>query len=219
MKAHVRKSSQQPKETVLLYHLEPEKEKKARQVLENCGAKVITASPEDSEQTLGALLGMDGFPRFEGEPDQKAESEAILFSGFDNTRLKVVLSRLKSAQASTPYKAVLTVNNQGWTIAHLIGELAKEHNLLSRLDQLRGLTRQLLQHDPKKLSEQNRQDAVDSLAKAQSIMKRPSSASIDDIDMTIAGLQRSIAMAMAADINHANHETPVRQKDESEKTE
>ena len=111
------------------------------------------------------------------------------------------------------------MNNQGWTIAHLIEELAKEHNLLSRLDQLRGLTRQLLQHDPKKLSEQNRQDAVDSLAKAQSIMKRPSSASIDDIDMTIAGLQRSIAMAMAADINHANHETPVRQKDESEKTE
>ena len=81
MKAHVRKSSQQPKETVLLYHLEPEKENKARQVLENCGAKVITAGLEDSEQTLGALLGMDGFPRFDGEPSQKVESEAILFSG------------------------------------------------------------------------------------------------------------------------------------------
>lgn len=219
MKAHVRKASQQPKETVLLYNLDPEKETRARHVLENCGAKVITASPEDSEQTLGALLGMDGFPRFEGELTQKAESEAMLFSGFDKSRLNVVLSRLKSAQASTAYKAVLTVNNQGWTLAHLIGELTKEHNFLSRLDQLRGLTRQLLQHDPKKLSEQNRQDAVDSLAKAQSIMKKPSSASIDDIDMTIAGLQRSIAMAMAADINHANQETPVHRKNEAEKTE
>jgi len=130
-----------------------------------------------------------------------------------------VLSRLKSAQATTPYKAVLTANNQGWTVAHLIGELTREHNLLSKLDQLRNLTRQLLQRDPKKLSEQDRQDAVETLAKAQSIMKRPASASTDDLDMTIAGLQRSIAMAMAADINNANHAEPAPAEDKTEKTE
>ena len=219
MKAHIRKASQQPKETVLLYSMEPEKESRARQALESLGIKVITAGPEASSQTLGALLGMDGFPPFEGEPEQKITDEAILFSGFDNSRLNVVLSRLKTAQASIPYKAVLTINNQGWTMAHLIGELSKEHNLISKLDQLRSLTRQLLQHDPKKLSEQDRKDAIETLAKAQSLMKRPSSASIDDLEMTIAGLQRSIAMAMAADINNANHAAPAGPEDQAEKPE
>ncbi len=206
MKAHMRKASQQPRETALLFCLEAEKGERARQALENFGAKTVLAGPADAVQTLGALLCMDGFPRheYEGDPDQdpgqKSWEEAIVFSGFENSRLNAVLSRLRSAGASVDYKAVLTVNNQGWTMAHLMGELAREHSIFSKLDQMRSLMRQLLSRDPKKLSEQDRKEAAEAIARASAIMKKPSASQEDEMDMAIAALQRSIAMAMAADI-------------------
>lgn len=199
MKAHVRKASQQPKETALLFCIKEEKQNEIRRILEYFGAKVISAGAEDAGQTLGALLGMDGFPLCDKEEPKEWE-EAIVFSGFDRSRLDSVLSRMKSAGTTVAYKAVLTANNQGWTMAHLMGELSVEHTVFSKLGQIRALARQILQRDPSKLSEQDRRDAGDALSRANSILKNPAASSLDEMELVTASMQRTLAMLMAADI-------------------
>ena len=203
MKAHVRKPAQQPKETALLFCLKPEKRESVCRVLDSFGAKAVIAGPEDSSQTLGALLGMEGFPRHEGSETPEAApsgdgNEIIVFSGFERSRLDALIARLKSAGASVPYKAVLTASNQGWTMAHLLGEIAAEHNFFSKLNQMRQLTRQLLQSDPQRLSESDRAEAVKAVNSANAILKKPDVSDLERMEMTIAALQRSIAMIMAA---------------------
>ena len=205
MKAHVRKPAQQPKETALLFCLKPEKRESVCRVLDSFGAKAVIAGPEDSSQTLGALLGMEGFPRHEGSGSETPEAapsgdgnEIIVFSGFERSRLDALIARLKSAGASVPYKAVLTASNQGWTMAHLLGEIAAEHNFFSKLNQMRQLTRQLLQSDPQRLSESDRAEAVKAVNSANAILQKPDVSDLERMEMTIAALQRSIAMIMAA---------------------
>lgn len=204
MKAHMRKPAQQPKETALLFCLKPEKRESVCRVLDGFGAKAVIAGPEDSSQTLGALLGMEGFPRHEGSgetPEAVSNgdgNEVIVFSGFERSRLDALIARLKSAGASVPYKAVLTASNQGWTMAHLLGEIAAEHNFFSKLNQMRQLTRQLLQSDPQRLSESDRGEAVKAVNSANAILKKPDVSDLERMEMTIAALQRSIAMIMAA---------------------
>ena len=85
----------------------------------------------------------------------------------------------------------------------LIGELTREHETLARLDQLAALTRQLTRYDPNKLSEQQRKDATEALAKGQAILKRPMGVPPETVDMVIAALQRSVAMAMAASMKQS----------------
>ena len=208
MKAHVRKSAPQPKETALLFCFEPEKRETVCRVLESFGAKAVVAGPEDASQTLGALLGMEGFPRYEdGGAAEKPEAspegdgnEVIVFSGFERSRLDAVIARLKSEGASVPYKAVLTASNQGWTMAHLLGEISVEHDFFSKLNQMRQLTRQLLQSDPRRLSESDRAEAVKAVNSANAILKKPDASDLEKMELTIAALQRSIAMIMASEM-------------------
>lgn len=199
MKAHVRKVSGQMEETVLMYCLDEEKAGKVRRILSGCCAAVLTAGPEDSGQTLGALFELPEFPRKEDAAQEpEAVQEALFFAGFRKDRLDLALSRIKAAGISIPFKAVLTPHNQGWTMYQLIGELTKEHQTFAKLDQLNTLSRQLMRYDPNKIADQPRKEALEALAKAQAIIKRPAGVPPETVDMTIAALQRSLAAAIAA---------------------
>lgn len=204
MKAHIRTMKGRQRETALLYCMEEEKAQKITRILEGYSVAVCTAGEADSGQTLGALFGMEEYPRVEdAEPVPQAVQEAIFFSGFERGRLNLMLSRIKTAGISVPFKAVLTVHNQSWSMQQLIGELTREHETLARLDQLAALTRQLTRYDPNKLSEQQRKDATEALAKGQAILKRPMGVPPETVDMVIAALQRSVAMAMAASMKQS----------------
>lgn len=63
---------------------------------------------------------------------------------------------------------------------------------------MRQLTRQLLQSDPQRLSESDRAEAVKAVNSANAILKKPDVSDLERMEMTIAALQRSIAMIMAA---------------------
>lgn len=94
--------------------------------------RVRPASPEQTGQTVGFLLGRKGFEEQEGEAPAVTDPILIL-DGFSGPRLDALLRAL--ARAKVPrsvFKAVATADNVSWTLARLWEELKKERKALEQ---------------------------------------------------------------------------------------
>lgn len=124
-------------EKVLIYNINSASPKgvKLRNTLRVCGTACQTLTAEDSGQTIGYLLRLDGFAQNQPS-DSYAEGEALIFYNFTKQRLDRLLAALKRAGIIIPLKAVVTEHNINWTITALIGELEQEHRLMSTWQRL-----------------------------------------------------------------------------------
>lgn len=127
------------KEMVLYY--QPEKDRqsgndtkaaKLKAVLVRMGIRIKNISPEQVNQTVGYLAGLDGFEEKEQEGCPDVEEEILVMKNFSNRRIDELLLNLRRAGVpKIDLKAVITDTNCKWNFYDLYLELKKEHDTMS----------------------------------------------------------------------------------------
>lgn len=93
------------------------------------GVEWIEIPAAKTNQTIGYLAGMDGFPVKKLQLLEKLpviREELLIFFGFGSERLDVMLGMLKGSGLGVELKAVVTPHNISWTLAELYQELSRE---------------------------------------------------------------------------------------------
>lgn len=107
-------------------------EKKAEQLAElseKLQIGFVPVSPMETGQQIGYLAGAGGFGKKKislPELPPKMEEEVLVFYGFSEERLDMVLGMLRGSGLTISLKAVVTAHNIGWSLAALGSELAVE---------------------------------------------------------------------------------------------
>lgn len=131
-------------EIVLYYNPEQSsKVMKLKGVLVRMGVRIRNVAPEQTQKTVGELIGLSGFKRAETdenlnlqEQEGKAEAnifpeipeEMLVMHGFTGQRIDELLASLRKAGVpKVELKAVVTETNAGWTFYHLYEEIKEEH--------------------------------------------------------------------------------------------
>ena len=123
------------KETVLYYN--PEKSDKPRilkGVLVRMGIRIKNIGPEQTNQKVGYLAGLEGFEEESAGPGESlpaSPEEVMLLYGFSGDRLVALLKQLRKNKASVALKAILTQTNCGWSFYQLYEEIREEHQMMS----------------------------------------------------------------------------------------
>lgn len=118
------------KEKVLLYNFnEAEKLKQAQDFFSSLHITIIVVKKDDFLQRVGYLLGLAGFAETLRADDENFDfsSQVMIFHNIKQKRLDEVLQKLRKAQISTPYKAVVTPLNRFWSLKRLCQTMYKEH--------------------------------------------------------------------------------------------
>ncbi len=117
-------------ETLLYYAAGNEnREKEMATLAGKIGAGFVPVSPLQTGQQIGCLAGVEGFVEKKLsllELPPRLPEEMLIFSGFSEERLDVMLGLLRGNGLSVSLKAVVTAHNVGWTFAALYQELAAE---------------------------------------------------------------------------------------------
>lgn len=115
---------------VLFYHLEASKQQAFCAFLDSLSIPYREILPAQLNQTLGQLAFQSdsSLPPYEGPiPDR----EFMVMCGFNHSQVNSFLDRMrKSGVPTIELKAVLTAQNQQWTILNLLQELAQEHEIM-----------------------------------------------------------------------------------------
>ena len=121
----------------LLYRLGEETEtgRALRAVLREMKILTLTVEARQLSETAGKLASGNAAPDAGGTTEADAaapETEFLLLCGLGDRQLDRLLANLRRAGVSVPYKAVLTEHNRDWPLGKLVGEVAREHELLKR---------------------------------------------------------------------------------------
>lgn len=118
---------------VLLYGIgkESERDRALRAVLRE--RKLLTLDVAESQlgETVGRLVSTNAAAAVDTPPKAVPEAEFMLLCALGDRQLDRLLAAMRRAGAVVPHKAVLTEQNRSWTLERLIGEVAREHELLS----------------------------------------------------------------------------------------
>ncbi len=120
------------RELILLYHPSPDEATlRAKGVFFRMKVRLRQIAPDQLHQTVGFLSGMDGCEARPTPDTPPVVSEPVMIlCGFSASRLDALLKNMRKAQASLPYKAVLTATNKHWPLCELYDELVAERRQL-----------------------------------------------------------------------------------------
>lgn len=118
---------------------------KLKSVLVRMGVRIKNIRPEQFEETVGYLAGLDGFgPREEGKTadgqgaDGQGESplmiteEVLVMKNFTGKRMDELFFQLRKAGVSRiELKAIVTESNSKWTFHQLYQEIKEEHERMT----------------------------------------------------------------------------------------
>lgn len=110
-------------------------------------SKVKAVTEDEKSETVGKVLGLTDdeiaeIAAMKQETEQTkvheqmnedenlppVTKEALIFCGFDNQAVNLLLSSIRRGRLkNVPLKAMLTPNNISWTIETILQELSKEH--------------------------------------------------------------------------------------------
>ena len=151
---------------VLLYQLDAatEKGEKIQAVLSNLDIRFKTILPGEVGETIGYLAELPGFAASgTGQPVAVIEDEVLLMKDLSDDQINRVLTDFRDQGVGRiALKAVVTPNNQSWTLQALVEELRAEHQIMSRYHWLH----QAVQVGGKRLAETSDPDADAELAAA-----------------------------------------------------
>lgn len=128
------------KEMVLYYQPEKEKQKgnatkasRLKAVLVRMGIRIKNISPDQMNQTVGYLAGIEGFlEEPAGEESPVAEEEILVMKNFSNRRIdELIMNIRKAGIPKIELKAVVTDTNSKWKLYDLYQELRQEHDIMS----------------------------------------------------------------------------------------
>ena len=144
------------RETVLYYNPEASsKVVKLKGVLVRMGIRIRNVTPEQFDETVGALAGISGFekenqnkeqlvrtlqeqrqePRQDQNQDQHPmiQDEVLVMHGFTSRRIDELLAAFRKAGvAKVELKAIVTETNAHWTFYHLYEEIKEEHERMTK---------------------------------------------------------------------------------------
>ena len=148
------------RETVLYYNPEASsKVVKLKGVLVRMGIRIRNVTPEQFDETVGALAGISGFEKEnqnkeqlvrnlqeqsqEPSQDQKQDQnrkqhpmiqdEVLVMHGFTSRRIDELLAAFRKAGvAKVELKAIVTETNAHWTFYHLYEEIKEEHERMRK---------------------------------------------------------------------------------------
>lgn len=103
-----------------------------KSILVRIGARIKNVAPEDTNQTIGYLLGRKGFDASEAAEVPAPADRILVLDGFSDKRLEILLREMKQNGVSVPYKAIVTETNLGWPLYQLYKELVAEHEALNK---------------------------------------------------------------------------------------
>ena len=126
---------------VLLYNLTDDTPagKTLRKIFLTRGIACGDIPEEQLGATIGDLLGMDGMIDGAHEADASEITDDILTShlrlmcGFDESLLDQFLADMRAASVRIPHKAMLTETNVGFTVAQLIRDISREHQMMQMM--------------------------------------------------------------------------------------
>lgn len=120
-------------ETLLLYHVENELRAGIVNIANQLDVCVQDIDEKDIDQTIGYLLGIDGFERLESQDHtEKLEKEFVFFAGMTEEQLDILLQLFKASGIPfIPYKAMLTERNVEYTFHQLYMNVAHEYEQIS----------------------------------------------------------------------------------------
>lgn len=128
------------KEMVLYYQPEKEKQKgndtkaaRLKAVLVRMGIRIKNITPDQMNQTVGYLAGIEGFlEEPAGEVIPVVEEEILVMKNFSNRRIDELLMNIRKAGIpKIALKAVVTDTNCKWKLYDLYQELRQEHDIMS----------------------------------------------------------------------------------------
>ena len=144
------------RETVLYYNPEASsKVVKLKGVLVRMGIRIRNVTPEQFDETVGALAGISGFEkenqnkeqlvrnlqeqRQEPSQDQNQDQhpmiqdEVLIMHGFTSRRIDELLAAFRKAGVvKVELKAIVTETNAHWTFYHLYEEIKEEHERMTK---------------------------------------------------------------------------------------
>lgn len=110
---------------------------KLKGVLVNMGIRIRNIQPDQLEEKIGFLAGIEGFEKEEKEENsqepEELTREVLVMHQFTNDRLEEFLLRLRKAGVPrVELKAVVTQTNASWTFRQLYQELCREHHEMEK---------------------------------------------------------------------------------------
>ena len=118
------------RETVLYYSPEGNKNAtKLKGVLVRMGIRIRNVSEDQLGETIGALLGLEGFKEEENiDVAETIDQEVLVMHNFSGSRLDELLLGMRRAKVQKiDLKAIVTESNVGWSFYHLYEEIGAEH--------------------------------------------------------------------------------------------
>ncbi|WP_432626843.1 DUF3783 domain-containing protein [Brotaphodocola sp.] len=122
------------REMVLYYSPEGNKNAaKLKGVLVRMGVRIRNVSEEQFGDTLGSLIGLEGFEAREsaeksGEAVGAIEREVLVMHNFSGNRIDELLLAMRRANVQKiDLKAIVTESNVNWSFYHLYEEIGAEH--------------------------------------------------------------------------------------------
>lgn len=119
---------------VLLWNCDPSQPgyDKLRQLCRQAGLEVKHVSGGDAGKTVGLLCGFRGAPQTSALLllDDAAYPPAIIFCGVPQNQLSALVDRVNATGLKFPLKAMVTIHNRDWMLAHLLDELTRERTAL-----------------------------------------------------------------------------------------
>lgn len=103
-------------------------------MLVRMGIRIKNIGPEQANQKVGYLAGLEGFEEELAGLDEALPAipeEVMLLYGFSGDRLDALLKQLRKNKASVALKAILTQTNCGWSFYQLYEEIREEHQMMS----------------------------------------------------------------------------------------
>lgn len=121
------------KETLLLYRVENELREGIINIANQLDISVKNIEETDIDQTMGYILGIDGFERLQSlDHAEKLEREFVFFAGMTEEQLDILLQLFKASGIPfIPYKAMLTERNIEYTFYQLYNNVAHEYEQIS----------------------------------------------------------------------------------------
>ena len=126
------------RETVLYFTPEPMAHgMKLKGVLVQMGIRIRNVAPEQAGETIGSLLGLEGYDSGPAsEPMAEITEEILVMHQFSGSRMDELLLNLRRAGVpKINLKAIVTDSNIGWTFQHLYEEIKEEHEKMRETNQ------------------------------------------------------------------------------------
>lgn len=126
-------------EKILLYGFENyEKKDDLYSILKENNINLVEAGKDELCQSIGYILGLDGFEKNENEEEKDFNSKTnfMMFCDFTEKRLYEIIGDLKEKDIYIPHKAVLTETNKNWTLFYMINHIEEEHRLVMKYQNL-----------------------------------------------------------------------------------